>query len=124
MRPKIQTNNPWQFMADTHLIDWLDVKQFDVDFFTDEDLHFEGAAALTPYKVVMTATHPEYYSIEMLNGLRSYLNSGGRLMYLGGNGFYWVTPMDPTGPLHRGTAARRHRALAGRTGRALPQPHR
>ena len=58
MRPKIQTNNPWQFMADTHLIDWLDVKQFDVDFLTDEDLHFEGAAALTPYKVVMTATHP------------------------------------------------------------------
>ena len=33
----------------------------------------------------------------MLNGLRSYLNGGGRLMYLGGNGFYWVTPMDPTG---------------------------
>ena len=97
MRPKIQTNNPWQFMADTHLIDWLDVKKFDVDFFTDEDLHFEGVAALKPYKVVLTATHPEYYSVEMLNGLRAYLNGGGRLMYLGGNGFYWVTPMDPTG---------------------------
>ena len=25
----------------------------------------------------------------------SYLNSGGRLMYLGGNGFYWVTAIDP-----------------------------
>jgi N,N-dimethylformamidase len=97
MRPKIQTNNPWQFMADTHLIDWLDVKKFDVDFFTDEDLHFEGASALAPYKVVMTATHPEYYSLEMLNGVRNYLNGGGRFMYLGGNGFYWVTPMDPTG---------------------------
>jgi N,N-dimethylformamidase len=97
MRPKIQTNNPWQFMADTHLVDWLEVKGFDVDFFTDEDLHFEGAAVFAPYKVVLTATHPEYYSIEMLNGLRTYLDRGGRLMYLGGNGFYWVTPMDPTG---------------------------
>ena len=97
MRPKIQTNNPWQFMADTHLVDWLEIKGFDVDFFTDEDLHFEGAAVFAPYKVVVTATHPEYYSIEMLNGLRTYLNRGGRLMYLGGNGFYWVTPMDPTG---------------------------
>jgi N,N-dimethylformamidase len=97
MRPKIQTNNPWQFMADTHLVDWLEVKGFGVDFFTDEDLHFEGAGALTPYNVVVTATHPEYYSLEMLNGLRTYLNGGGRLMYLGGNGFYWVTPMDPTG---------------------------
>jgi N,N-dimethylformamidase len=97
MRPKIQTNNPWQFMADTHLVDWLDVKGFAVDFYTDEDLHFEGAALLASHKVVLTATHPEYYSKEMLNGLRSYLNGGGRLMYLGGNGFYWVTPMDPTG---------------------------
>jgi N,N-dimethylformamidase len=97
MRPKIQTNNPWQFMADTHLVDWLEVKGFDVDFFTDEDLHFEGAAAFAPYKVIMTATHPEYYSLEMLNALTTYLNGGGRLMYLGGNGFYWVTPMDPTG---------------------------
>lgn len=97
MRPKIQTNNPWQFMADTHLIDWLEVKKFDVDFLTDEDLHFDGAPALDPYKVVITATHPEYYSMEMLKGLRTYLNGGGRLMYMGGNGFYWVTPMDPTG---------------------------
>jgi N,N-dimethylformamidase len=97
MRPKIQTNNPWQFMADTHLVDWLEAKTFDVDFYTDEDLHFEGAALLKPYNVVVTATHPEYYSLEMLNGLRTYLSGGGRVMYLGGNGFYWVTPMDPTG---------------------------
>ena len=97
MRPKIQTNNPWQFMADTHLVDWLEVKGFTVDFYSDEDLHFEGASLLAPYKVVLTATHPEYYSIEMHNALRAYLNAGGRLMYLGGNGFYWVTPMDPTG---------------------------
>lgn len=97
MRPKIDTYNPWQFMADTHLVDWLHVKGFEVDLFTDEDLHFEGAAVLSPYKAVMTATHPEYYSLQMLNGLREYLAAGGRLMYMGGNGFYWVTPMDPTG---------------------------
>ena len=97
MRPKIDTNNPWQFMADTHLIDWLETKGFAVDFYTDEDLHFEGAAVLAPYKAVVTATHPEYYSLQMLNGLRGYLESGGRLMYLGGNGFYWVTAMDATG---------------------------
>jgi N,N-dimethylformamidase len=97
MRPKIQTNNPWQFMADTHLVDWLDVKGFEADYYSDEDLHFEGAAAFAPYKVIVTATHPEYYSLEMMNGLRTYLTNGGRLMYMGGNGFYWVTPMDPTG---------------------------
>jgi N,N-dimethylformamidase len=97
LRPKIDSRNPWQFMADTHLVDWLEVKGFDVDFLTDEDLHFGGAAALEPYRVVLTGTHPEYYSLPMLDGLRSYLDWGGRLMYMGGNGFYWVTPMDPTG---------------------------
>jgi N,N-dimethylformamidase len=97
MRPKIDSRNPWQFMADTHLVDWLEVKGFETDFLTDEDLHFEGASALAPYRAVLTGTHPEYYSFEMLEGLRSYLDRGGRLMYMGGNGFYWVTPMDASG---------------------------
>ena len=97
MRPKVSTRNPWQFIADTHLTDWLEVKGFKVDVITDQDLHFEGAALLTPYKVVLTGTHPEYYSQQMLDAVKGYLSNGGRLMYMGGNGFYWITPMDPTG---------------------------
>ena len=97
MRPKITTRNPWQFMEDTYIVDWLEVKGFTVDIITDQDLHFEGAALLAPYKVVLTGSHPEYYSQQMLEGLHAYLEKGGRVMYLGGNGFYWVTPMDPTG---------------------------
>ena len=78
MRPKIDTRNPWQFMADTHLVDWLDVKGFSVDVVTDHDLHAEGARLLEPYNVVLTGTHPEYYSWEMLQGMRAYLEQGGR----------------------------------------------
>jgi N,N-dimethylformamidase len=97
MRPKIETRNPWQFMQDTHLVDWLEVKGFNVDVITDQDLNFEGAALIAPYKAVLTGTHPEYYSLQMLDALHAYLEKGGRVMYLGGNGFYWVTPMDPSG---------------------------
>jgi N,N-dimethylformamidase len=97
MRPKISTRNPWQFMEDTYIVDWLEVKGFAVDVITDQDLHFEGAALLAPYKVVVTGSHPEYYSQPMMDGLHGYLEKGGRLMYMGGNGFYWVTPMDPSG---------------------------
>jgi N,N-dimethylformamidase beta subunit-like protein/concanavalin A-like lectin/glucanase superfamily protein len=97
MRPKITTRNPWQFMEDTYIVDWLEVKGFTVDIITDQDLHFEGASLVAPYKVVLTGSHPEYYSQPMLDGLHTYLEKGGRVMYLGGNGFYWVTPMDPTG---------------------------
>lgn len=34
----------------------------------------------------------------MLSALENYLEGGGRLRYLGGNGFYWVTGMDANRP--------------------------
>ena len=35
---------------------------------------------------------------QILDNLESYLNNGGRFMYMGGNGFYWVTSVDPERP--------------------------
>jgi N,N-dimethylformamidase len=96
MRPKLGIN-PWQFTADTHLVDWLEVKGFTVDVITDHDLHVEGIALLKPYKVVVSGSHPEYPSWQMLEAIRGYLNQGGRFMYMGGNGFYWVTSVGPGG---------------------------
>lgn len=96
MRPNMEWG-PWQFEADTHLVDWLDEKGFDVDVITDHDLHFEGLELLEPYNVVLTGTHPEYYSGKMFKDVRAYVEQGGRLMYMGANGFYWVTAIDPTG---------------------------
>jgi N,N-dimethylformamidase len=37
----------------------------------------------------MTPSRPEYQSRETLDALSAYVARGGRLMYLGGNGFYW-----------------------------------
>ena len=34
----------------------------------------------------------------MLTAIETYLNEGGRLMYLGGNGFYWVISVDEHQP--------------------------
>ncbi len=75
--------------ADSHLTGWLDRMGVDFDVITDHDLHAEGAALLAPYKVVLTGTHPEYHTVETLDALQGYTETGGRLMYLGGNGFYW-----------------------------------
>ena len=48
---------------------------------------------------LITGTHPEYCSRAMLDALeRVRWRDGGRLMYLGGNGFYWVTSIDPERP--------------------------
>ena len=78
----------WQFNADLHITDWLEEKQISYDVITDEDLHNEGIGLLNQWPVLVTGTHPEYWSNQMLTTLRDYLDQGSRLMYLGGNGFY------------------------------------
>lgn len=99
MRPKygaaILSGSPHQFNADLHLVDWLEAQGHAFDVVTDEDLHLEGEDLLAPYKVILTGSHPEYWSERMLDAANSYFNNGGRFMYLGGNGFYWITSMDP-----------------------------
>lgn len=77
------------FPADLHLTAWLEEKGFAFDVITDEDLDRDGLAALSPYDVVLTGTHPEYHTRRTIEALIAYRESGGKLMYLGGNGFYW-----------------------------------
>jgi N,N-dimethylformamidase len=47
---------------------------------------------------VLTGHHPEYWTWPMMQALRDYLDKGGRVMYLGGNGLYWVVSVDPERP--------------------------
>ena len=75
--------------SDGYIVDWLDRIGVECDVITDHDLHEEGAALLAPYRVVIAGQHPEYHSDRMMQALEDYLGGGGRLMYLGGNGFYW-----------------------------------
>ena len=102
MRPKYNQywlhegrGSPHLLNADLHLTDWLESQGFRYDVVTDEDLHHDGLETLSPYRVMLTGSHPEYWSAQMLDALESYLADGGRIMYLGGNGFYWVTSFDP-----------------------------
>ncbi|HXW81459.1 MAG TPA: N,N-dimethylformamidase beta subunit family domain-containing protein [Acidimicrobiales bacterium] len=82
---------PHQFPADMELLRWLDGENIAYEVVADDDLHRHGYAALTNFRAVVTGSHPEYWSPQMLAGLDDYLGTGGRLVYLGGNGFYWVT---------------------------------
>lgn len=97
LRPKFRTasGGPWQFPADLHLGAWLDALEIEYDVATDRELHDEGAELLGRYQVVMTGSHPEYYSGPMLDAWESYLADGGRAMYLGANGFYWIANWHP-----------------------------
>ena len=83
------------FQADSHLISWLHAKNIDYDIVTDQDLHLHGYAAISGYTAVTTGSHPEYHTAETLDALRRYRDSGGHLLYLGGNGFYWRIAIHP-----------------------------
>ena len=91
-------NFPWALPADLSLLWWLEHAGYDYDLITDHDVHREGKAAMEPYKTILNVTHPEYYSEKMLDATEGYLIGGGRVMYLGGNGYYWVTHPCPDDP--------------------------
>ena len=105
MRPKYQSwlggnthSSLWQLNADTHIIGWLERQGFDYDVVGDEDLHAHGDEILARYRCVMTGTHPEYVSTPMMDTLHRFQAAGGRLIYMGGNGFYWRIAYHPTLP--------------------------
>jgi N,N-dimethylformamidase len=101
MRPKVLLPDgpEWATLhglnGDLYLVSWLAAKGHEVDVYTDEDLDRGGRDLLAPYRVVLTGSHPEYVTTRMLDALKGYLERGGRLMYVGGNGFYWVASIDP-----------------------------
>ncbi len=119
-----------QYLAsDLYVVHWLRHAGIPFDLLTDEDVHAEGAALLDRYRVVLTGTHPEYVTAAMLDAFEDHLAGGGRLMYLGGNGFYWVTSVPPDGThvieVRRGNAGTRawdsrpgeeHHAFTGERG--------
>jgi N,N-dimethylformamidase len=85
------TGVTWGLPADLSLTWWLENAGFDYEIITDHDLHAEGVDAVRPYRTVINCTHPEYYSEKMLDAIEDYLCAGGRLIYAGGNGYYWVS---------------------------------
>ncbi|MEM7291919.1 MAG: N,N-dimethylformamidase beta subunit family domain-containing protein [Pseudomonadota bacterium] len=86
------------FQADTHLIAWLENSGIDYDLVTDRELHNEGIAALSGYNAVTTGSHPEYHTRETLDALQQFRDTGGNLLYLGGNGFYWRIALHDENP--------------------------
>jgi N,N-dimethylformamidase len=86
MRPKRVL---WSFNADLHVTDWLEQLGEPFDVVDDETIDAEGTNLIAGYRCLITGTHPEYYSPRMRAALEGFIEGGGRLIYLGGNGFYW-----------------------------------
>ena len=88
----------WNYSADLVLVEWLHREGIDWEALTDEDIEQDGAKVLAAYDVVLTGSHPEYVTPRMLEAYRSFVAGPGRLMYLGGNGFYWKVATQAARP--------------------------
>lgn len=95
MRPKVRV---WGLAADTHITSWMEDSGYAFDVVSDEELHAEGIEVLDGYRVLVTGTHPEYHTTEMLDAIDAWLQRGGRMIYTGANGFYWRIAYHPEKP--------------------------
>jgi len=88
----------YKFCQDLLITSWLEHEGVSYDVVTDEDIHREGIESLAGYRVLVTASHPEYVSDSIQDTLTDYLSEGGRLMYVGGNGYYNASEFHATLP--------------------------
>ncbi|MCY3765787.1 MAG: hypothetical protein OXH06_10200 [Gemmatimonadetes bacterium] len=81
--------------GETWVLDWMEECGYAVDVYSDADLH-RGWDWLADYRVLVINTHSEYWSEPMRDHLDAWLDAGGCLLYLSGNGVYWKVTWDST----------------------------
>lgn len=75
-----------QAPGEWRLLGWLEREGFAYDYYAEAQLH-DGTLPFDAYKVLITPVHPEYWTRDMLQKVKTWVfERGGRLMYLGGNG--------------------------------------
>ncbi|KAJ5779901.1 hypothetical protein N7457_007621 [Penicillium paradoxum] len=87
-------DRPREFSADLFMIGFLERSGIPYDVITDHCLNSRGVEAASQYTTLITGCHPEYHSLQTLDAFGAFAKSGGNMMYLGGNGFYWVADVD------------------------------
>ncbi|WP_417376968.1 N,N-dimethylformamidase beta subunit family domain-containing protein [Gimesia maris] len=72
--------------SEWRLLGWMEEQGLDYDYYSETQFHFDQLP-LSEYQVLILSSHPEYWSKQMYERLKSWVfESGGRLIYLGGNG--------------------------------------
>jgi len=90
---QVQITDPIEGRAACHvaptewrLLGWMEREGFDYDLYAETQLH-AGQVDLNAYRTLVISTHPEYWTRQMYQAVKSWVfERGGRLVYLGGNG--------------------------------------
>jgi hypothetical protein len=69
---------------------WLEREKIGYDLYSDLSLHRkeEFEKYLKKYKIILISTHSEYWSYEMIDHLKQFIQNGGHVISLSGNNVY------------------------------------
>ena len=73
---------------DVPFITWLEKNHYRVDYCTDLDLH-EERDLLTPYRLLLSVGHDEYWSEQMRAHIEAFIRQGGNVAFFSGNTCWW-----------------------------------
>jgi len=73
---------------DVPFITWLEKNGYRVDYCTDLDLH-EERDLLTPYHLLLSVGHDEYWSEQMRAHVEAFIRQGGNVAFFSGNTCWW-----------------------------------
>ncbi|MGZ4784356.1 MAG: N,N-dimethylformamidase beta subunit family domain-containing protein [Acidimicrobiales bacterium] len=80
---------------DAKFIRWLEGAGQRVDYCADTDVHLDGdLELLSPYGLVLSVGHDEYWSAETRANLAAYVAQGGNLAFFGANTCWWRIRYD------------------------------
>ena len=84
------SGSPRQTFAhwDVPFITWLEKNHYRVDYCTDLDLH-EERDLLTPYHLLLSVGHDEYWSEQMRTHVEAFIRQGGNVAFFSGNTCWW-----------------------------------
>ncbi|HEX2300896.1 MAG TPA: N,N-dimethylformamidase beta subunit family domain-containing protein, partial [Pseudonocardiaceae bacterium] len=80
-----QTFQHW----DAHFVAWMERAGYAADYCTDVDLHRDGGELLTPYRLLVSVGHDEYWSDAMRDAVEGYARTGGNVAFFSGNTCWW-----------------------------------
>lgn len=113
------------FEGELNLSHWLEKENIEFDVIADPDFH---VSSISPkdYPFLAIHCHGEYWSEKMYDNLEDYLNKGGNLLYLSGNGIYWKVSFDESLEqmecVKYGKNVHRHDSTAGGKWRNVGRP--
>lgn len=82
---------------DWRFVGWLERAGYEVDYCTDVDLHRDGVGLLSPYRLLVSAGHDEYWSDAIRAAVESHVAAGGDVAFFGGNTCWWRVVIDDGG---------------------------